>query len=127
MINYDDARGACEAYLSALVAKDVDAIVDLYADDATVEDPVGTEVLSGSAAIRAFYAEAVGGVQDACMTGQPRLAGSEVAFPFQVTAGQPGQAVVINIIDVFRFNASGKITSMRAFWGAENFGQQDKG
>lgn len=127
MIDYKHASMACKTYLAALVAKDVDAIVGLYADDATVEDPVGTDVLSGAEAIRAFYEQAVGGVMAARLIGQPRLAGTEVAFPFEVTAGQPGQEVVISIIDVFRFNAAGKITSMRAFWGPENFAQQGGG
>jgi steroid delta-isomerase len=37
-----------------------------------------------------------------------------------VTAGAPGQEVVINIIDIFKFNGDGKIATMRAFWGPSN-------
>ena len=47
MINYDEAMRVCETYIHALVTNDVEAILDLYADDATVEDPVGTESRSG--------------------------------------------------------------------------------
>jgi steroid delta-isomerase len=43
-----------------------------------------------------------------------------VAFPFKVTAGAPGQEIVINIIDVFKFNDEGKVATMRAFWGPDN-------
>ena len=28
----------------------------------------------------------------------------------------------IDVIDVFKFNADGKVSSMRAFWGPENMG-----
>jgi len=37
-----------------------------------------------------------------------------------VTAGAPGQEIVINIIDIFKFNNDGKIATMRAFWGGDN-------
>ena len=36
-------EAAVHAYVRALNASDLDAIVALYAEDATVEDPVGTE------------------------------------------------------------------------------------
>ena len=36
MITYDQARQVCETYIQSLVTNDVDAILDLYADDATV-------------------------------------------------------------------------------------------
>ena len=122
MINYEQALRVCETYIQSLVTNDVDAILDLYADDATVEDPVGSEARSGQDALRSFYAGAVTGVMAASLTGEPRLAGNEVAFPFQVIAGQPGEEIQINIIDVFRFNAEGKVDLMRAFWGSNNVG-----
>ena len=124
MINYDEAMRVCETYIHALVTNDVEAILDLYADDATVEDPVGTESRSGKDALRSFYTGAVTGVVEAALTGQPRVAGNEVAFPFQIIAGQPGEEIQINIIDVFRFNAEGKVDLMRAFWGSNNVGSK---
>ena len=124
MINYDEAMRVCETYIHALVTNDVEAILDLYADDATVEDPVGTESRSGKDALRSFYTGAVTGVVEAALTGQPRVAGNEVAFPFQVIAGQPGEKIQNNIIDVFRFNAEGKVDLMRAFWGSNNVGSK---
>ena len=119
-MNYEDAAGVCETYIRSLVASDVEAILELFAEDAVVEDPVGSECRVGKAALRDFYSGAVRGIADAKMTGQPRLAANEVAFPFEVTAGQPGSEIVIAIIDVFRFNPEGKVDSMRAFWGSEN-------
>ncbi len=43
-----------EAYVRHLNAQDVEAVVALYADDASVEDPVGSEPIRGRAAIRRF-------------------------------------------------------------------------
>ena len=119
-MTYDEALRVCETYIQSLVTNDVDAILGLYAADATVEDPVGTEARTGQDALRSFYTGAVTGVVEAALTGEPRLAGNEVAFPFQVIAGQPGEEIQINIIDVFRFNEEGKVDLMRAFWGSDN-------
>lgn len=119
-VKYEDAVRVCETYVASLVARDVEAVLALFAENATVEDPVGTESHVGKAALREFYSGAVKGIANAKMTGQPRLAANEVAFPFEVTAGKPGSEIVIAIIDVFRFNPEGKVDSMRAFWGSDN-------
>ena len=108
MIDFDSAKAACEAYVRCLTESDLEALLDLFADDAAIEDPVGTDWREGKEVLRAFYAEACQGVAKAELTGNPRVAGNEVAFPFNVTAGAPGQQVVINIIDIFTFNEDGR-------------------
>jgi steroid delta-isomerase len=120
MIDFDTAKAACETYVRCLTESDLEALLDLFADGAAIEDPVGTDWREGKEVLRAFYAEACQGVAKAELTGSPRVAGNEVAFPFNVTAGAPGQQVVINIIDIFKFNEDGKIATMRAFWGPNN-------
>lgn len=120
MIDFDAAKAACEAYVRCLTESDLEGLLDLFAEDAAIEDPVGTDWREGKEVLRAFYNEACQGVAKAELTGNPRVAGNEVAFPFNVTAGAPGQQVVINIIDIFKFNEDGKIATMRAFWGPNN-------
>ena len=120
MIDYATAKRVCETYTRSLEASDLETLLDLFADDASIEDPVGTPLREGKEVLRAFYAEACQGVAKAELTGSPRLAGNEVAFPFTVTAGTPEQEITINIIDVFRFNDAGKVATMRAFWGPDN-------
>ena len=110
----------CQAYLDGLVAGDLDAVLSLFADDATVEDPVGTEPKVGRDALAAFYQIACDFVTAAQLTGTPRVAGNEVAFPFEITTGSGDNASIISIIDAFRFNEAGKIVSMRAWWGGDN-------
>ena len=105
-------------YLAALSAGDLDGICALYADDAVVEDPVGTEPHVGIDAIRKFYEVAVAMTVEAELTGPVRVAGQECAFPFQVKV--PDAGIRYEIIDVFRFDDAGKVCSMRAFWGDGN-------
>ena len=112
MIDYETAKTACETYVRSLENSDLETLLDLFADDASIEDPVGTDLREGKDVLRAFYSEACQGVAKAELTGNPRLAGNEVAFPFNVTAGAPGEEIVINIVDVFRFNDEGKVVSI---------------
>ena len=49
-------REVVEAYVDRVSNGSVDEVLALYADGATVEDPVGTEVREGLDAIREFYA-----------------------------------------------------------------------
>ena len=42
------------------------------------------------------------------------------AFAFTVFVNAPEQAMEIDVIDVFRFDADGKVAEMRAFWGPGN-------
>jgi steroid delta-isomerase len=110
---------AVNTYLRALSEKDLDAIVGLYAENATVEDPVGSEVVQGIEAIKAFYSKATSMDIKVELSGQIRVAGKEAAFPFSLQI--PGQVPMqIQVIDLFRFNDAGKIISMRAFWGPDN-------
>jgi len=48
-------RSVLQSYVAAVSRDDVAAICALYADDAVIEDPVGSEPMAGAAAIRAFY------------------------------------------------------------------------
>jgi steroid delta-isomerase len=113
--NSDDIRQTILRYISFMNDADVDAIAALYAEDATLEDPVGTEPIRGREAIRGFYAEAVGAVRLEA-TGNPRVAAGEVAFPMNAHIGG---TQILEIIDVMVFNDDGQIVSMRAFWSTD--------
>lgn len=113
-------QAAPQQYLDAINNQDLEAIVALYADNAIVEDPVGSEIKSGIDEVREFYKTVVEFDLTAELTGQVRIAGNEVAFPFQVENKMEGTTMITSIIDVFKFNDEGKIVSMRAYWGEEN-------
>jgi steroid delta-isomerase len=111
---------AVHKYVEAFAKQDINIIRDIYSDDARVEDPVGTDVHVGIEAVCAFYENALKSGAKLSLTGDPRCSGNAVAFPFQVL--MPGAA--IDIIDVFEFNEQGKVNSMKAYWGSENFKSQ---
>ena len=112
--------GVVQRYVAALNASDLDGIVALYADDATVEDPVGSEPQRGIAAIRAFYANSLKLPLQVALTGEVRAVVNEAAFAFTVSFEYQSRKTVIAPIDHFRFNEAGKITSMRALFGQAN-------
>lgn len=116
------AQQIIDSYLAALAAGDLDGVLALYADGATVEDPVGSPPIAGSEALAAFYQVAVDRVTAARTLGPVRCAGSEFAVPFEIEADF-GAKVAIEIIDVFTVNEADKITSMRAFWSQDNLRQ----
>lgn len=111
-----DKLAAVNRYIEAFEKSDLAIIRELYADDATVEDPVGTDVHRGIEAICTFYEGAIGAGAKLALSGTPRCAGNAVAFPFQVLL--PGMQM--DVIDVFEFNEAGQVTTMRAYWGSEN-------
>ena len=111
---------AVHAYVAALNAGDLDGIVALYADDASVEDPVGSTPLVGTEAIRAFYARSTAIALQVTLDGEVRVAGNECAFPFSVSCVHEGRRTTIRPSDTFRFDAAGRILQMRAFFGPGN-------
>lgn len=103
-------------YVEAFEQASLDLIREIFATDATVEDPYGSEVRNGIEAICEFYQSGFDMNARLKLTGQMRAAGNAIAFPFIVDAA----GMKINVIDVFEFNADGKVQTMKAYWGPEN-------
>ena len=118
--SFPRAAALCDAYLDALVAGDLEAVLALFSPDAVVEDPVGSEPQQGMEALRAFYQIACDSVSEAERVGPPRIAGTDIAFAFTITIGSAPNAMCIDIIDIFSCNEAGEVVAMRAYWGPEN-------
>jgi steroid Delta-isomerase len=115
----DHIRQVYQRYVELVSAGKADDVALLYAEDASVEDPIGTPLHRGRDAIRSFYAAAAGAVRLE-LTGPVRVAGSEAAAPMLATiSGADGSKTCIDIIDVMKFGEDGKITQMRAFWSPD--------
>lgn len=108
-------------YARLMTAGDWQGVAALYADDATVEDPVGTEPVRGIEAVTAFYKKNTSNPLKLELQGPIRVAGNEAAFPFTVAIQFEKKPVTIHVIDVFKFNEQGKVVSMRAYFGQDNF------
>ena len=59
MIDAAHMVATVEAYVAAFEQGSADAVADLYAENATVEDPIGSPIHRGREAVRAFYAESM--------------------------------------------------------------------
>ena len=119
MSDANHIRKIYERYPELVTKGDVDAILELYADDATIEDPIGSELRRGKEAIREFYQAAAGTIQMK-LTGPVRVAAREAATPLVVLIGPEGpDQQALDIISVMTFDEDGLITSMRAFWSMD--------
>ena len=107
---------AVQMYVEAFEKADPNIIRQLYAEDATLEDPVSSPARHGIEEIIEFYKTAFKMGMKLKLTGKPRCAGNSVAFSFDAVL----KNMSISPIDVFEFNADGKVQHMRAYWGPEN-------
>jgi steroid delta-isomerase len=120
MPNPEKMVAAVNAYVAAFDAGDPDAVAALFAQDCTVEDPVGTPIHHGHAAVRRFYAEAMKTGAKLTLEGPVRIVGDTAVFPFSVRLHYEGSDKRIDVIDSFRFDQDDKVAEMRAFWGPTN-------
>lgn len=109
-------------YLELVSKGQADDIAALYADDPTVEDPVGGEVHIGRAAVRGFYTN-VENVKAQTDVVTLRALGNEAAFHWTLAIDFGDNGMRIDIISVMTFDDEGKIASMKAYWGPENVTQ----
>ena len=122
MTDYQTAVKIVDTYMQAISAGDYTAAANLYADDARLEDPVGSKVIVGKEAISAFYQGSINneGTQLICeRTGLVRYVNQELVFPFACVIVADGAKMKMEIIDHFVLNDDGLITSMRAFWSQD--------
>lgn len=125
MPNADKTQAITEVvnrYIALVARGSAKDLVDLYADDATVEDPVGGEVHIGRQAIHGFYS-AVENVERECELVTLRVAGNEAAFQFRLTVTAGDSRMLIEPIDVMAFGDDGKVTATKAYWSADSVTQ----
>jgi steroid delta-isomerase len=114
MPSQETMKAAMQAYIDAFNSGSAAAIVALYAQDATVEDPVGSPAKRGHAEIGAFYTHSIAtGAKlslDAPIRGSH---GNSAAMAFSAKIGP----VTVRVIDIMTFDEAGKFTSMKAYFG----------
>jgi steroid delta-isomerase len=118
MVSEAVKKAALQAYLDHFNAGDPDAITELFAEGATVEDPYGTPPKTGKAEIRAFYAEAL--KMGAVLSLSAPIRGSHGNAAAMAFEAKPA-GLTVRIIDVMTFDDTGKFTSMKAYFGPEDF------
>lgn len=117
-----DKKAAMQAYIDGLNNGDLEAVVALFAEDARIEDPVGsTQIIEGRQAIRAFYQQSISMDLKLRLVAPIRGShGNEAAMAFEVEIHGMQPATVIRVIDIMTFNADGSIRTMQAYWSPED-------
>nr|WP_011297680.1 nuclear transport factor 2 family protein [Cupriavidus necator] len=121
MVDNATRKATLQQYVERFNAADAQGVAALYADDATVEDPVGGEVIAGRDAIRAFYRHTTSlGARLEVMAPPRGSHGDAAALTFSVHVRMEGRPARIDVTDVMTFGADGRIRSMRAYWGPDD-------
>jgi steroid Delta-isomerase len=119
MPSKDAVTQTVKSYLEFLAEGSADDILTLYAEDATIEDPVGSDLRRGHEAIREFYTA----FQDADKQTELlelRVSGSEAAFLWQLTLNAGQGHTTIAPISHMTFDDDARIIAMRAFWSPDD-------
>ena len=125
MLTPEYMQQVVEDYLAAINAGDMAAVTALYADDAAVEDPVGTEPKRGDDILQ-FYTNAFSGGAKVELTGPVRISEKAAAFPFRAEITRTdGPVIIVEVIDIFEFDPAGKIAKMTAHFGPANITVKD--
>jgi steroid delta-isomerase len=113
----EQVRAAVDAYAAAYRDNDRDAFLDLFADDGVIIDPVGTPAHAGREARGAFWDNVhqlteriTFDVKDVV------VCGNEAVMVFGIHAGTGDSGIVLDAVDIFEVDDSGKITLMKAYW-----------
>lgn len=104
-----------ERYLELLATGTADDVLTVYAADATIEDPIGSDLRRGHDAIHEFYAN-VQDIKKETELVELRVGGHEAAFLWHLTFHAGDNRSRISPISLMTFDEDAKITSMRAFW-----------
>ena len=113
-----------ERYLERVRELDVDGVLELMAEDVSVEDPVGgppgTHVI-GRANVHAFFTKGFASSRPYPRPTGPicTTEGNEAAFPFLLELDLFGKRSELDVIDFIRFNPAGQIQTLRAFWNLQ--------
>ncbi|WP_026918109.1 nuclear transport factor 2 family protein [Gordonia shandongensis] len=112
----DKIAATVQAYIDGLNTGSADDIVALFADGATVEDPIGTPVRSTRDELLEFYGVVTGLDSRSATLAWTRIAGDTAVFEFTLVTGTGGMTFQITPIDIMTFDDDGKIRTMRAVW-----------
>jgi steroid Delta-isomerase len=110
---------AVHAYVEEFDKNDSELAVALFAENGTVEDPVGSPIIKGHTALRDFYTQCMVPKAKLRLDGPVRAGANYAAFAFTALFDPAGEKR-IEVIDTFRFDDQGKVVEMRAFWGPGN-------
>ena len=114
----DNIRATVATYVERFSAGDREGWLDLFAPEATMEDPVGTELKRGRDEIGGFWDQTRGISEQMAlkMVQGPAVRGNEAAWAMEAHVTVGDTTIIAPTIDVMTFDDDGRILTMRAFW-----------
>lgn len=105
-----------DSYIEYLTTGTAEQIADLYAANATVEDPIGADIRDTREQLIEFYSIITGMDERTATLKWKKVAGYTAVFEFTLVTGTAGMRFEITPVDIMVFDADGKISTMRAVW-----------
>ena len=119
-----EMRATVDKYLELVASGTAEQITDLYADDATVEDPVGTDPHVGREGVLAFY-KVIEPFKRSTELVSFKAAGNVAVFEFHIVTYFDTMTIELNPVDIMEFGGDGLVTRMRALWGKDDMVRRD--
>nr|4PEJ_A Chain A, Retro-aldolase [synthetic construct]4PEJ_B Chain B, Retro-aldolase [synthetic construct] len=117
-----EVQGLMARFIELVDVGDIEAIVQMYADDATVESPFGQPPIHGREQIAAHYRQWLGGGKfRVSLTGPVRAShNGSGAMPLRKEWVWNGQPSALDVILVMRFDEHGRIQTEQRYWSEVN-------
>ena len=110
-------KAAMQSYIDSFNGGSPETVVALFADDATVEDPVGSPLKRGKEELLAFYRYTISTGAKLALDAPIRGShGNAAAMAFSAKIG----TMTIRVIDVMTFDEAGRFTSMKAYFAPDD-------
>ncbi|MCT1902070.1 nuclear transport factor 2 family protein [Oceanobacillus sojae] len=116
-------KKALQEYVDAFNANDIERLISLFSDEASVEDPVGSPPKKGRKEIEAFYKESMAGAKLELLASPRGSYSNAASITFAVHTEKEEHSIRIDVTDVMTFDSDGKIATMHAYWGPEDMQQ----
>ena len=117
MDSAEAARRWAQVWTGAWPAKDVEAIVALYADGAQYRALVLREPELGTAGVRRYLEQNFAVEHDVeCRFGEPFAAGDRAAVEWWASWNEAGADLTMAGVTILRFNDDGMVVDHRDYW-----------
>ena len=120
----DEMRSVVDKYIDLVANGTAEQITELYAEGATVEDPVGTDPHVGLEGVLNFY-KVIEPFKRTTELRSFRAAGNVAVFEFHIVTHFDTMTIELSPVDIMEFDDDGKVARMRALWGPDDMVRTD--
>jgi steroid Delta-isomerase len=123
MASVEELQKVVESYVDLVANGTPEQVADLYADGASVEDPIGADIRNTRESLIEFYGVIAAMDKATAELHWTKIAGDTAVFEFTLITETAGMSFKITPVDIMVFDEDGKIKTMRAVWRPEDLQQ----